>query len=109
MQLTIEHIEEELAGEVLVPGRLARFRTFLAALYSLRASEMQQIEALKPKIWLALREHKKSDAATDREWDLTEKGQRQTFLRWELRKIEKLSSAIASQLRVLEGEARNQI
>lgn len=107
MQLTIEHIETELAGEILIPRRLAHYRVFLAALYSLRAAEMQQILAVKPGIWLDLRGEKNSDKATDREWQATEKGQRETWLKWELRRIEKLTAAIASQLRVLEGEARN--
>ena len=43
MQLTIEHIEKEMGGDTLVPRLLADYRVFLAALYSLRAAEMQQI------------------------------------------------------------------
>ena len=107
MQLTLEHIEKEMAGE-LIPGHLADFRIFLAALYSLRAAEMQSILALKPSTWLAIREHKTSDKAADREWHATKSGARETQLKWELRRIDKLSSAIASKLRVMEGEAKNQ-
>jgi hypothetical protein len=108
MQLTIEHIEKDMAGDQLVPGRLADYRVYLAALYSLRAAEMQKILAVKPGIWLDIRGEKNSDKATDREWQATEKGQRETQLKWELRRIDKLSAALASKLRVLEGEARNQ-
>jgi hypothetical protein len=107
MQLTLEHIEQEMAGDTLVPGRLADYRVFLAALYSLRATEMQQILAVKPAIWLDIRADKNSDKATDREWHATEKGQRETQLKWELRRIDKLSSALASKLRIMEAEARN--
>ena len=108
MQLTIEHIEKEMAGDQLVPGHLANFRTFLAALYSLRAAEMQTILAVKPGIWLDMRGEKHSDKATDREWQATDKGLRETQLKWELRRIDKLSSALATKLRVMEGEAKNQ-
>jgi hypothetical protein len=107
MQLTLEHIEREMAGEP-IPGRLADYRVFLAALYSLRAAEMQTILAVKPGKWLDIRGEKNSDKATDREWQATEEGQRETQLKWELRRIERLSSAIATKLRVMEGEARNQ-
>ena len=108
MQLTIEHIEKQLAGDQHVPGRLADYRVFLAALYSLRAAEMQRILGVKPGLWLRIRETKNSDKATDREWHATEQGQRETQLKWELKRIDKLSGAIATKLRAMEGEARNQ-
>jgi hypothetical protein len=60
-----------------------------------------------PKLWLAIREHKNSDTATEHEWEATEKGLRETQLKWELRRIEKLSGAIASKLRIVEVEARS--
>lgn len=107
MQLTIEHIEKEMVGGELPPGRLADYRVFLAAIYSLRASEMQNILSHKPRIWLNIREQKNSDTATDREWERTTNGQRETQLKWQLRRIDKLSSALASKLRVIEQEARN--
>lgn len=107
MQLTIEHIEQEMGGEGLSPRHLADFRIFLAALYSMRAGEMQRILAVKPGIWLNMRGEKNSDKATDREWQATPEGARETQLKWELRRIDKLSGAIATKLRVMEGEARN--
>ncbi|MBX3498089.1 MAG: hypothetical protein KF889_01495 [Alphaproteobacteria bacterium] len=107
MKLTIEHIEEQLGGEGLSPRSLADFRVFLAALYSLRAGEMQRILAIKPGIWLNIRGEKNSDKATDREWQATADGQRETQLKWELRRIDKLSAAIATKLRVMADEARN--
>lgn len=107
MQLTLEQIEKQMAGDVIVPGRLADFRLYLAALYSLRASEMQKLLAVKPKAWLAFREDASSAAEADRLWEATAEGQRETQLRWELRRIDKLSSAAASKLRIMEAEARN--
>lgn len=106
-KLTIEHIEKEMAGDAMSPRQLADFRIFLAALFSLRAGEMQRILAIKPGVWLAYREGTKSDKAADREWQATEEGKRETQLKWELKRIDKLSSAIASKLRVMADEARN--
>jgi hypothetical protein len=76
MQLTLEHIEKELARTQLAPGHLADFRVYLAALYSLRASEMQDILGVKAAAWLRIRDSKNSDKAADREWHATEKGAR---------------------------------
>jgi hypothetical protein len=109
MQLSLEHIEKELQGSELAPGTLADFRVFLAALYSWRASEMQKILSGKAALWLDIRAEKNSDAAADREWETTTGGQREIQLKWELRRIDKLSSAIATKLRVMENEARNTI
>jgi hypothetical protein len=68
---------------------------------------MQKILDVKPGKWLDIRGDKNSDKATDGEWQATPKGQCETQLKWELRRVEKLSSAIAPQLRVMEGAARN--
>lgn len=108
MQLTIEHIQKEMAGGSLIPRQVSEFRVYLAALYSLRAAEMQGVLAAKPAAWLNLRAKKNSDGATDKEWERTEPGQREIQLKWELRRIDKLNSALASMLRVMEAEARNQ-
>lgn len=109
--LTLEHIEQEMAGDQLVPGRLADYRVYLAALYSLRASEAQKILSVKPKVWLAYRQLAtvKSSKEADHLWDATDSGQREIQLRWELRRIDKLSSALGSKLRIMEAEARNQM
>jgi transposase len=106
-QLTIEHIQQDLSTTELSPGALADYRVYLAALYSLRAAEMQEILKVKASLWLDIRAEKNSDKAADREWQTTEKGAREQQLKWELKRIDKLSSAIASKLRVMENEARN--
>jgi hypothetical protein len=107
MQLSLEYIEKEMAAQP-VPGRLADYRIYLAALYSLRAAEMQDILGGKPAAWLHIRDKKNSDKSADREWQATERGLRETQLKWELKRIDRLNSAIATKLRVMEGEARNQ-
>ena len=107
MQLSLEQIERELAETESAPDRLADFRVFLAALYSWRAAEMQKILAIKPSAWLDIRSEKNSDRAADKEWQATEQGARETQIKWELKRVSTLSSAIATKLRVMSDEARN--
>ncbi len=109
MTLSLEYIEKELleAGDQVIPGKLANYRLYLSAIHSLRAGEMQKILAVKPRLWLDIREHKNSDKATDREWQATELGKEETRLKWELKRIDKLSSAISSKIQVAHDEARN--
>jgi hypothetical protein len=109
MQLSLEHIEKELQAGELAPNTLADYRVFLAALYSWRASEMQDILVFKPTVWLEYRKQTKSVAEADRMWDATVNGKREIQLKWELRRIDKLSSAIATKLRIMESEARKQM
>jgi outer membrane protease len=109
MQLSLEHIEKELleAGDTVIPGRLANYRLYLSAIHSLRAGEMQRILAAKPGIWNLMRQGQNSDKATEREWQATEMGLRELQLKWEIKRISVISSAIATKLRVAEIEARN--
>jgi len=107
MQLSIEHIEQSLAGTEYNPRQLATFRIFLAAMYSLYGAEMKQIEVRKARAWLDIRTIARSVAEADRAWDTTHDGIRQIELKWELRRIDKLSGAIASMLRTMDTEARN--
>jgi hypothetical protein len=109
MQLSIEHIETTLAGTVYTPRQLASFRVYLAAIHSLRGTEMAGIESRKARVWLDIRATAGSVAEANHAWDTTADGQRQIELKWELRRIDKLIQAIASMLRVMEQEARNQV
>jgi hypothetical protein len=109
MHLTLEHIEKELiaAGDQVIPGRLADYRIYLAAISSLHSGEMQKILAVKSPTWNQIREHKNSDKAADREWQATSLGQRELWLKWELKRLSTLSAAISSKLHVANQEAQN--
>src|SRR5436190_20266751 len=102
MPLSLEHIEREMQTTDLSPHTLADYRVYLAALFSLRAAEMQAILSAKPSIWLDIRDGTKSDKSADRVWQDTTHGHRETQLKWDLRRIDKLSSALGSKLRVME-------
>jgi hypothetical protein len=108
MQLSIEQIEQEMIEGDITPRRISQFRVYLAAIYSLEARKLQEILAVKSATWLAIRGRKNSDTAADREWDACELGQREIAIKMTLKRIDKLSSALSSMLRVKEGEVRNQ-
>ena len=107
MSLTIEQIETELTGDTPIPRQLARYKTWLSAVYSLRGGDMAKIEKDKARDWPRIRAEVQSVAEADRAWDATDDGQHQIDLKWQLRRIEKLISAINTRLRVAELEARN--
>ena len=109
MPLTIEHIQEAMAGEGLSPRQVVDFRVYLAALFSMKTDELQAIYSRRPEWWNNNRPKFKSDKATDRAWEATSIGVREMQLEMLLKRIDKLSSALASKLRVLEMEARNQV
>jgi hypothetical protein len=69
---------------------------------------MQKILAVKPTVWLSIREGKNSDKAADRKWQATELGKEETRLKWELKRIQAISSAINTKLQVARDEAHNQ-
>lgn len=108
MQLTLEQIQEEMATGSISPGRVSDFRVYLAAIYAMRSTELEGILIVKPEVWLKIRDGKNSDTAADRAWDGTADGLREMQLKMELKRIDKLTAALASKLRVMEGEARNQ-
>lgn len=109
MNLTLTQIQEEMSASTLNPMQCADFRTYLAAVYSNRSERLQKILALKPVKWLSIRAGKNSDRAADREWEASEDGIEEMKLNMELKRIDKLSSALSSKLRVFEAEAKNQM
>ena len=77
---------------------------------------------MKPKAWLQLqdweerpevvgalvkREKPLSDKKTERTWEATEDGQKEIALDWELKRIEKMMSAINKRLYVDNVAAKN--
>jgi hypothetical protein len=70
---------------------------------------MQIIETRKALIWLDLRKQAQSATEAEHMWKATRDGQDEIRLKWTLRRIDKLSSAIATKLRVMEAELRNQV
>jgi hypothetical protein len=107
MQLSIEHIEREMAEATPTPRQVADFKIYLAGFASQLEAQLQGILAVKPARWLVIRESKNSDRAADREWEASERGIAEMTLRMTLKRIDRLTSALSAKLRVMELEARN--
>ena len=107
MPLSIEHIEKEMSGATFSPGQLSDYRVYLAALASSKTGRLQDILTEKPQRWLAIRENKKSDTSADQRVGCHAFGIEEMNLRYLLKRIDRLSGALSTKLRVMELEARN--
>jgi len=104
--MTLEQIETEMAT-VTTPGRLAELRVLLSAKYAAATNEYEKILVAKPGIWNGIRKTVKSDTRAEREWEATEAGIQERHWKFQIRKIEKMMSAIKTMVDVRTGEARN--
>jgi uncharacterized membrane-anchored protein YhcB (DUF1043 family) len=105
--MNLQEIQQELEGGQVNPGTLAEYRVLLSGKYSRAAEMLSNILKDKPAKWLELREKHKSSKETDMAWEMTEEGKKENELRFTCKRIDKMTSAISSLLRVREGESRN--
>lgn len=91
------------------PHELAEENVTFTAAYERASADLEEILASKPLVWMTLREESKSAAEADKKWDATEDGVKEMRLRMKLKRWEKHISSNKTLLRILEGEARNQI
>ena len=103
----LKEIGEILQGEVS-PAELTDILQWLSGLYGVIAWDMSQVESKKPFEWTELRKRCQSANETDKLWETTELGQLEIKHKWELRILDKMSSAIKARLRRLTEEAHNQ-
>jgi hypothetical protein len=119
--MNIKQIEEALKNEDASPPDLAKLNTILAGYYSYYGQMLKRIQLRKPEVWLRIqdyevsndveqvkREKPLSDKKTERTWEATEDGQKEIALEWELKRIEKMMSAINKRLYVDNIAAKNQ-
>lgn len=104
---TLEQIEQEMLEGQLSPADLADKRVTLSALLSRACGELEEILAIKPAKWSAMRKDLSSDKSTTNAWDATEDGIKEMRLRSSMKRMSVLISAISSLLRVRELEAKN--
>lgn len=104
--MTLEKIELEMRT-VTTPGRLAELRVYLSAKYAQATNEYEKVLILKPSVWNALRGNFKSDTACERAWEATEDGMLERHWKFQIKKIEKMMSAIKTLIDVKTGEAHN--
>ena len=119
--MNIQEIETALKHEDESPPELAKYETVLAGYYSYYAQMLKRILVDKPIAWLNIqtfvdyetersiqRDKLLSDKKTEMIWQATEQGQAEIALTWELRRIEKMMSAINKRLYVDNVAAKNQ-
>jgi hypothetical protein len=118
--MNIKQIEEALKNEDASPPDLAKFNTILAGYYSYYGQMLKRIQLVKPKAWLEIQDYvlqekewvhrpkPLSDKKTERTWEATEDGQKEIALEWELKRIEKMMSAINKRLYVDNIAVKNQ-
>lgn len=87
---------------------MAELKANLSSEYSYQTGLLEEILLAKPQKWLEMRKETKSDVSCDRQWDMTEEGQNELKIKFNLKRIEKLISALNSRLRVAEQEAKSQ-
>jgi hypothetical protein len=120
--VNIKQIEEALKNEDASPPDLAQFGTILAGYYSYYGQMLKKILLKKPNVWLRIqtfvdwraddpqdsRDKGLSDKKTEMIWKAMMDGQKEIALEWELKRIEKMMSAINKRLYVDNVAAKNQ-
>lgn len=112
LRLTTKSLTELNEGvEFLTPQQTDLYRAQLAALYGLLSDELARLEQRKAQEWLKLKtagEKPLSDKMTDTTYDATPDGQRRLELKFKLKAMEKMISALAGRLRRFHEEIKNQ-
>ena len=113
----VKHTKKSLeeigtAAESLTPQQTDLYRTQLSALYGLLTDELARLEQEKALLWLEIKKNHEgvarakplSDAATDAHYDATPNGQRRIELKFMLKAMEKMISALAGRMHRLNQE-----
>lgn len=105
--MILDEVQTKLATGGNSPHELADLKVTLAAHFSYLAGILETCLVEKAKLWPELRKGANSDATASRKWEATERGLEEIKTRLQMKRCEKMMSAITSLLKVSEGEARN--
>ena len=108
---TLEEIAEkirEIDQNNPNPQLVQEWRNWLSAEYAITSSRLQPILVSKAECWQRIREKTKTDKQADLEYDKSEIGKKEKLLKARLKIIEKLLSALRTQLEVWNVESFNQ-
>lgn len=105
--MTLEQIETAMLDGNIPPAKLGELRVILGAKYSQAMNHLEAILMEKPIHWNKLRLAEKSDKATDRRWEASDLGLKETHWRMQIKKIEKMMSALKMQWDIVNTELRN--
>jgi len=89
------------------PHALAEERMGMAEEYSRYSGQFAELVRKQAQFFKDNRGNHKSDAATQRDFELTDDGLRMITIRMKLKAIEKQMSAANTMLRLMENEAKN--
>jgi len=104
----VKKIVECLAsGTLNTPRKLTRAQEFLSAHYSQLSDEYANLQNKVNLSWLEVRRNTKTDTQADRETQISKDGQRLVYLKYKLKSVEKLISAIKSRIYVANNEVNN--
>ena len=107
-EYSLEKITERLRnGKPIYPKEAVEIRMFLSGEYSFIAGKLEEILKLKSDMWVLIRENVKTDKGADIAWQRTDEGKNEMTFRSQLKRIEKILSALRTFLSVAEQEARN--
>lgn len=107
--MIIDQVQEALREGSLIsnPHVCAQYRSQLSGEYSYICGQLEEIKTRKPLVWLEMRKEHKSDSATDKAYEVTEDGIKESQLKGMLKRADKLLSGLSSLIRLAENEAKN--
>ncbi len=88
------------------PHELAEKMVLLSAEYSSASAELGKLKAQKAVKWLIARKDAKTDKEATMIYESSLEGQKETILTYKCKGLEKEISALKTQLRLLDSEAR---
>ena len=108
---TLEEIAEKIKDikqDNPNPPLVQEWRNWLSAEYATVSFKLQSILISKADYWQKIRKETKTDKQADLEYDKTPTGKQERLLKARLKVIEKLLSALRTQLEVWNVESYNQ-
>lgn len=107
--MELKQIEAELMAGNTAPGQLAEFRVLLSGKYAFATNQLEEVLIEKPIHWNKMRPDHKSDTACERAWEATDLGIKERHWKFQIKKIEKMMTAIKTLIEVKTAEAYNQV
>ena len=108
MTYTLETISEIMRSEaILSPQTIGEMRRWLAGNYCYIAGLLEEVLLRKTDSWLVIRKNTQSDTRAEKEWSATAEGKQELIYRSQLKRSEKLMSALKTLYEIKEREAMN--
>ncbi len=103
--MKMRELYEESAS--VPPGRLSEILVELNSYSAFVSQQLDDLLVLKADKWMDIRykENIKSDRMADKIWDSLPEGKQEIIWRGELKRCEKVCSAIKMRLKILEAES----